>query len=179
VRQKIYRRLAVASSLVVLSLAGPAHGATKVSVTRTSVYDPTGLHRVAVVTADCHEQLNCREVENAAIVALTHAGRTVVAGSLVHEWLLSAGHTHYEPELRQEILEHFDLDAVLELSIPHADRSRYTRSSQVKVEVAVVSGSGAILAHGSGTGRPLNRVSGPERVAGNVVEDLVGRMFGE
>ena len=49
--------------------------------------------------------------------------------------------------------------------------------SQVTVEMTLVRPTGAILLHGVGNGRPLNVVSSPERVAGNVIEKLFEEAF--
>jgi hypothetical protein len=51
------------------------------------------------------------------------------------------------------------------------------RRSEVRVEVRLVSRDGALRMSGRGTGRPKNVVSGTERVAGTVIEKILGRAF--
>jgi hypothetical protein len=142
-----------------------------------------GVKRIAVVTVLCHEMLNCPQIEQTVVAKLAqmNLGITAVSGTEVRRVLFAKGETAYRTELREQLAADLQLDALMELEIPYGKRGEGyggRRGSEVKVDLRLVRPTGAILMHGTGTGRPKNVVSSPERVAGNVVEKILERAFG-
>ena len=71
---------------------------------------------------------------------------------------------------------------MVELEIPFAERGDGfggTRRSSIRVDIALVSEDGRILMTATGTRRPKNVVSGPERVVGKTLDEFVDRVFGK
>ena len=162
--------------------AGTAQAKFKVTVTTAKDFKIEDLKKVAVVTTQCHEVLECADLERRAISEISNlrVGFRAVPETLLRDFLFQHGATEYTPELRQAIADHFKIDAFLELKIPFAEKGDGfggRESSQVKLELRLTDLEGAILLFGVGTGRPNNVVSSPERVAGNVVEKIVKKAF--
>lgn len=172
------------SAVMVLScciLAPPASAAFRTTVTKADNF-PTDLARIAVVTVGCDEAIDCSKIEQKAQLEIGRLGigLTVVPEAVVRRSLFAQGHTRYKADLRSALAEEFELDAILELAIPFAaigDGYGGKRGSEVKVEMVLIRPDGEVLLHGVGTGRPLNVVTSPERVAGNVVEKLMAKAF--
>lgn len=166
---------------LLLLLAAPLAAGFKTTVTGIDDWRD-GVETVAIVVTECAEQVGCAELVQEAqqrLVAM-EPGFAVVPERSVREFLFSQGHTAYAPELRELLAEEFGLDAILELKVPFAKKGSGwggNEKSQVTVEMTLVRPTGAILLHGVGNGRPLNVVSSPERVAGNVVEKLFEEAF--
>ena len=141
-----------------------------------------GLKRVAVVAIDCHEAVDCNQVEDAVAEELTNLrpGFEVVAPSAVREELFARGVTSLSAELRSPVLETLAADAVLEIRVPFASRGDGfggSRRSEARVEVRLVTADGTLRMSGRGSGRPKNVVSGTERVASTVVEHVLAKAF--
>jgi hypothetical protein len=169
-------------ALLCVALAAPAAADFRTTVTKAEGFTPASIRRVAVVTVECHEVTDCARIEQKVFLEFQGSalGLEVIPEQRIREYLFAHGHTAYDPSLRQALAAEFDLDALAELRIPFAEKGDGFgghRRSQVKVELALVDPGGKILVHGVGTGRPLNVVTSPERVAGNVVEELVEKIF--
>ena len=141
-----------------------------------------GLARVAVVAVDCHDAVDCNEVEDAAAEELTNVapGFAVVPPQAIRDELFARGATSLSAELRPAVLEKVGADAVFEVRVPFANRGDGfggRRRSEVRVEVRLVGLDGTLRMSGRGTGRPKNVVSGTERVAATVIEKILARAF--
>ena len=177
-----------ASSLLALTVlfltpAFPAHAKFNATVTKAPSFDPASVSKVLVVTRQCHEVVDCSEIERQIVGAVVELGSPfgTVPEVAVREHLFAEGVLEYDPEMRQDLAEHFGADAVMELVVPFAERGDGfggRRRSSVKIEIYLLRPDGAILFHGTGTGRPKNVVSGPERVSGNIVEEILEEVFG-
>lgn len=162
-------------------LALPVSAAFRTTVTKAENF-PSDLAKIAVVTVECGEVVDCSKIEQKAQLEIGRLaiGLTVVPEVVVRRSLFAHGQTKYTTDLRGVLAEEFELDAILELSIPFAvigDGYGGQRGSEVKVEMVLVRPDGEVLLHGVGTGRPMNVVTSPERVAGNVVEKLMEKAF--
>lgn len=132
------------------------------------------------MTVACHEALHCGRIEDRVQLEVADLGRglIVVPPVTVRAALFRHGVTAYDPELRAELAAELDVDALVELDVPFGEKGVVgERGSQVKVELRLVSPAGAILAHGVGTARIRNTLTGPERAAGNVVAALLAKVF--
>ncbi len=162
-----------------LSAAG-AFAANKVTVTRADAFATTKLTTVAVVTAECHEVVDCSRIQQKVIAGFGKKhGFTFVPDYKVRKALIDLGYTEYDRSLRAELAQSLGVDGFFELVVPHAERADGfggREGSQVKLEMTVLGANGELLAHGVGTGRPQNVVTGPERVAGNIAEQI-GRLL--
>jgi len=154
----------------------------QINVVVAEDFDVTDLEKIAIVTVECAEVVECSAIERKAYrEAMTmRLGFRIATEKQVREALFSGGHTEYSTELRGFLVEELGLDGVLELKIPFAKRGEGyggRRGSEAKVEMVLVNPEGAILLHGVGVGRPKLVVTSPERVAGNVVERLLEKAF--
>ncbi len=174
------------SALMVLVLAqlgtSPVFADFKVTVTKTPSFTDTELVRVAVVTSECHQAVDCTAIQRRVIeeVRALIPGLRIVPDRVVRERLLGMGATKYSDEHRSELIEALELSGLFELKVPFAmkgDGFAGKESSQAKVELLVLNDQGGILAHGVGTGRPNNVVSSPERVASNIVKRIVKDLY--
>lgn len=174
------RRLLIAATIL---LAGVAEARTNLSIHQPSGFDATEIQRVAIVVSDCHEVVDCHEVTRQAAEAFRlRSDLSVVLPNRTRDFLFENGSTAYDAELRGALFEEFGLDALVELEIPFAERGDGfggTRRSSLRVDVTLVSEDGRILMSATGTRRPKNVVSGPERVLGKILEEFVDRVFGE
>jgi len=141
-----------------------------------------GLTRVAVIAVECHEAVDCGQVEDAAAEELVNLkpGFAVVPTSAVRQELFARGVTSMTPELRGPVLEKLGADAVLEIRVPFANRGDGfggRRRSEARVELRLVTADGALRMSGRGSGRPKNVVSGTERVASTVIEHILAKAF--
>jgi|GEM_PF-6620305 len=175
--------LSLAAAVVLLALALPAQAKFNATVTKAPGFDPASISKVLVVTRECHEVVDCSEIERQIVGAVVELGApfSTVPEVAVRQHLFAQGMIEYDPEMRQELAEEFGADAVIELVVPFAERGDGfggKRRSSVKVEIFMLRPDGAILLHGTGTGRPKNVVSGPERVSGNIVEKILKDAFG-
>ncbi|MEM7048156.1 MAG: hypothetical protein AAF604_00780 [Acidobacteriota bacterium] len=164
-------------------LSVPAAAAFRANVTRADGFSPRQVQRVVVATRQCHEVVDCSAMEQRVVGEMLELGVpfAVVAESRVRKHLFEQGTLEYVVEQRQSLADAFEADAVLELAVPFAERGDGfggRRRSSVKVEIFLLRPDGELLLHGVGTGRPLNVVSGPERVTGNVVETILRKAFG-
>lgn len=181
----ISRRFPVfCAALVLLLWVGTAEAAFRVNVTRQPGFNPRNLSRLAVITTECHPVVDCTAIQQRVVEEISRVapGLKLVRESDVRQFLFEAGHTAYDPEMRDALFEKFELSALIELVVPFAEKGDGFgghRRSQVKVELQIRDREGKILVHGVGTGRPANVVSSPERVAGNVVEEIVRKLYGK
>ncbi|MCB1055267.1 MAG: hypothetical protein KDD11_07105 [Acidobacteria bacterium] len=167
--------------LVAALLAAPAMARFQFNVTRSPDFDPAALERVLVVTAECHESLDCRRLEREVANELIklHRPFRVLFGEDVYSELLRTGHERYSTDLRETLAQAFDADALLEISAPHAAPGMATRRrSEIKITLRLVRPAGQILFLGEGTGRPKNTVSSPEKAGGEVAERVFEDVFG-
>lgn len=180
-KHKIFQTLTVVACL--LFTAGIAHAAFRTTVTKSKNFKMADIKKVAIITTQCHDEVDCANLERRVIGELKKIKKVTfgtVPESDLREFLFSKGSTAYTPELRQAILDEFAIDAFMEIKVPFAEKGDGfggIESSKVKVELTITQPDGAILLHGVGIGRPNNVVSSPERVAGNVVEDIVEEAF--
>jgi hypothetical protein len=169
--------------VALLALAAvPARADFDVDVTAQPGF-ADGLTRVAVVAVQCHESVDCAQVEDAAAEELSERKPPfeVLPPARVRDALFAAGASSLTDELRVSILSSLAVDAVLELRVHFANRGDGfggRRRSEVRVEVRLVSTDGKLLLNARGTGRPKNVVSGTERVAATVVEKILLEAFG-
>ena len=85
------------------------------------------------------------------------------------------------PELRAQVTEHFGLQAIAEVRIVDARRSEGLGSSTrsvVNLDLTIYAADGGVLVHASGTGKPKNVVSGPEKVGARIVGRILEKAFG-
>ena len=141
-----------------------------------------GLTRVAVIAVQCHEAVDCHQVEDAAAEELNtlRPGFEVVPTSAMREELFARGATEMTPELRGSVLEKLGADGVLEIRVPFASRGDGfggRRRSEARVELRLVGPDGTLRMSGRGSGRPKNVVSGTERVASTVIEHILAKAF--
>ena len=156
--------------------------AFKTTVTKSEDFEQAELSRVAVVTVECDRTVDCSAVERKIYTEVQRlkVRFQLVPESTVRGTLFSHGHTEYSSDLRSTVASELDLDGLIELKIPFAERGDGyggRRGSQVKAELLLIRPSGKILMHAVGTGRPKNVVTSPERVAGNLVEKILREAF--
>lgn len=143
----------------------------------------SGISTVAIVTVACHESVDCAQVEDRVAEDLgdRQLGLRVVPPRAMRQALFARGSTSMTEDVRGQVLDEVGADAVLEISIPFANRGdgfAGHRRSEVRVEIRLVTRSGELRLSGRGSGRPKNVVSGTERVAGTVLEKIFDRAFG-
>lgn len=175
----------LAGAVAVLLLAGAVASATAAfrnTLTKSERFDKNKIQRIALVTVDCHEVVDCANMERRAHVDTAQAKLPfkIVAETSLRTFLFDRGETSYRRELLPELAKEFDLSAVAEISVPFAERGDGfggRRRSSVKVELVLLDPEGRILLTGTGTGRPLNVVSGAEKVAARAVKELLEDAF--
>ncbi len=175
-------RVVVVVMALMAVVASPATAKFKTTVTKSEDFERAELSRVAVVTVECYKTVDCSEIERKIYAeALKLKVRfQLIPEKTVRDALFSQGHTEYNSELRQVLVRELDLDGLIELKIPFAEKGDGyggIKGSEVKVELLLIRPSGEILMHGVGTGRPKNVVTSPERVAGNLVEKILKEAF--
>jgi hypothetical protein len=141
-----------------------------------------GLSRIAVIAVECHEAVDCHQVEDAAAEELTglKPGFAVVPTRAVRDELFARGATALSPELRGPVLAKVGADGVLEIRVPFASRGDGfggRRRSEARVELRLVTAEGTLRMSGRGSGRPKNVVAGTERVAATVIEHILAKAF--
>lgn len=177
------RTVLVALSLVLVA-ATPALAGFQETITKGEGFpaDPAELGRIAIFVTECDPALDCSRLVAFAVqeTADSDVGVTVVPEATVRQALFAAGKTAYDPEMREALMEELELGGVLEIHVPHAERSDGfggRTKSQVKVEMVLLGPDGSVLMHAVGMGRPLNVVSSPERVAGTVIENILRKAW--
>ncbi len=171
----------ISLSALLMLVALPAHADFNVDVTASPGF-AAGLTRVAVIAVDCHESVDCTQVEDATALELSEREPPfeVLSPVRLREELFALGETALTDELRPSVLATLGVDGVLELRIPFANRGDGfggRRRSEVRVEVRLVTTDGQLRLSARGTGRPKNVVSGTERVASNVIEKILLKAF--
>lgn len=181
---KIHNRAtgSVLLGLALALLAAPTEAKFRATVTKAEGFSKSQLKRVIFVTSQCNETLDCSNMERRIHGELQemNLGFHIVPEQAVRKILFENGHTEYSPDLRELLSEKLELDGIFELKVPYSERGdgwAGDRRSMVKIEVSLVDQEGRILLHGVGTGRPLNVVSSPERVASNVVAEIFHEAF--
>lgn len=180
---RLRSHLALWSGALMAVLASEALlASTKVTVTAPSGF-AAGISRIALVTPACAPQLDCPEVikrVTSTMNAELRLGFEIVADSLVREELLKMGATEFKSEHREALAHALNLNALLEIDIPFAERGDGyggRQGSETKVDVRLVRPSGEILMSGTGFGRPMNVVTSPERVADRTVKEILEKAF--
>ena len=180
-KNTIYRLLP--ALVVLLIVASSSQAAFRTTVTKSKHFKMADLKKVAIVTTQCHDEIDCANLERRVIGELRKIKKVTfkqVPESDLREFLFAKGSVAYTPELRDAIVEEFGIDAFIEIKVPFAEKGDGFGgivSSKVKVELTITKPGGAILLYGVGVGRPNNVVSSPERVVGNVVEDIIEEAF--
>ena len=165
-----------------LLLAAPASAAFKTTVTKTDAFKSANVKKVVFVTLECDDTIDCYAIQRKAAseARKMKTGFVIADEGKVREMLLSKGHTAYTTELREWLATELGVDALFEINVPFGTKGDGwfgQRGSRAKVEMNLVQPDGAILIHAVGTGRPLNVVTGPERVAGNIIEKILKKAF--
>jgi hypothetical protein len=168
--------------VLLLATAPPAEAAFRATVTKAEGFSVASLKRIAIITVECDEVVDCANLEQRAREQASELGLpfTVVPEQQIREFLFDRGEAVYRPELRQALVEKFELSAVLEIKVPFSERGDGfggKRRSSVRIDVELLSPEGKILLRGTGTGRPLNVVTSPERVAANVLKEILREAF--
>lgn len=177
-KQPLVRLLIVTALL--LTFPSISDAAYKVNFTAAEGF-PSGLNKVAIVTVDCHEMLNCREIERRLSLDLRALvpGFRVATAKDVHEALFDLGEASYDESIRSELCESMDADAVIELKVPYGEKGIYGQNTtKSKVFVKIVSKDGEILLTGEGSGRGTT-VSTPEGVATKTARKLLKKALGK
>jgi hypothetical protein len=182
VRRRAHRAPATVLAAALLLLAGAAARADFDAEVMAPEGFAAGLTRVVVVAVECHEAVDCQQVEDAAAEELTNLkpGFEVVPTTAVRQELFARGATSLSSELRAPVLEKVRADGVFEIRVPFANRGDGfggRRRSEARVEVRLLTADGTLRMSGKGTGRPKNVVSGTERVAATVIEHILGKAF--
>lgn len=166
--------------LIPLATAAVALASFRVTVTKAAGFNATALSTVVVVSAECHESLDCRRLEREVATELRRS-RPQLRGLVdapIYAELLRLGRERYTIDLRPQLQEALSADALLEVLAPYGERAiRPARSSEVKVSLRLVKPSGEILFFGEGVGRPRNRISSPEKAGGEVAERIFAEVF--
>lgn len=171
----------VCLAILALCAALPAGAAFRVTVTGVDRLEEARPSKVAVVTVECADALDCHAIERKVLLEARklELGFEIVPENVVRDLLFDHGFTAYSPERRELLERELGVDALFELHVPFGvkgDGFAGRRSSEAKIELFVVEPQGGILLHGVGTGRPNNVVSSPERVAGNIVERIFDKI---
>lgn len=172
------RRLAFAVGGLLI-IAAPLWAGYKVNVTAPEGFEER-VSRVAVVTTECGEALNCREIENQVREVLRgmSGGWYVVPGTPTHEAFLVAGAVSYDPEMRQALAEELEVDGFLELTLPRGEKGVMGwKGSEATVRLKLVTPSGEILMAGERIGRARNTLSSPENIARATVKRILKKAF--
>ncbi|MCG8458444.1 MAG: hypothetical protein MI919_19380 [Holophagales bacterium] len=139
--------------------------------------------RLLVTVPECHLVMDCSKLREKIHERVADDGPKIrlVGEAEWREYLFGLGKTSYTPELRAAAMEHFEVAAIAEIKILDARRSEGFGSatrSVVNLELTIYDADGAVLIHASGTGKPKNVVSGPEKVGGRVVGRILKKAFG-
>lgn len=168
----------VAPALVLRFLApSSAQAEYKVTVTAPPGF-AGGLSWVAIVTTECGEGLTCRDIEQQVRVELSRMqpGFQVVRG--LPEALLSIGAVDYSTDLRAELAETLQVDALLDLTVPRGEKGVYGwKGSEATVGLQLVSPTGEVLMAGEGPGRARNTLSTSENIARATAERILKQAF--
>ncbi|MCB1036404.1 MAG: hypothetical protein KDD47_21440, partial [Acidobacteria bacterium] len=164
-------------------LALSAGAAYRYTVTKSEGFEPRTIRRVALVTVECHEVVDCADMEERAYEDAKESRLPfeIVPENRIRNFLFERGEEAYRRQLLDELVTSFDLSAVAEISVPFAERGDGfggRRRSSVKVELVLLSPDGEVLLKGTGTGRPKNVVSSAEKVAARAVKELLEEAFG-
>ena len=170
--------------LTLCPLAAPVYAGSSVTVNKAHGWETSSVQRVAVVVTECSGSVNCDVVQGSVAAAAARLWKTVPRQK-VAEGLFQLGEAEYSEEMRQPLIEALSteerpVDAILEVSVPHAKHGGgpFTdRRSEAVLKVVLRRKDGTVLMVGTGRGRPLNVVSGPERVLRKLGEDIFRKAF--
>ena len=159
-------------------LVGVSEAKTKATVTKADEFSEKRIQRTVFVTAACNDTLDCSDMESRIYEELSEASYSfeIVPESEVRKVLFEKGLAEYSSDLRGFLVDTLELDSIFEIEVPYSERGDGfggKRRSMVKINLTLVDPEGKILMRGVGTGRPLNVVSSPERVAANVVKKIL------
>jgi len=182
-RSKSRRRPGVAILALALFVVGsPLLAATKTTVTAPKDF-ATGINRIALVADQCAPQLDCPDVLRRVTATMKSELKlefVIVADTHVREALFKLGATSFSKEHRAALGEALNLDALMEIDVPFAERGDGyggRQGSETKVEIRLVKPTGEVLMAGSGFGRPNNVVTSPERVADRTIKEILEKAF--
>ena len=152
-------------------------GATEVTVTKSSKFARDAVSRVAIVTLDCSEAINCSNLAERSIEELEELRLPfeVIPETALRQLYFDHDIEGYSADQRAFLLETLKLDGLIEVSVPFASRSGGwggTTRSQTRVEVELVLPDGTVLFRGIGHGRPLNVVSSPEKLTARLIKEI-------
>jgi hypothetical protein len=152
------------------------NAAFKTSVnTKPGFRDPLS---VAVVVAQCQPSMDCADLggRGAAAVAAVMKEWKVIPSARSRQALFEQGKEVYSVEDRESLVALLNADALLEVVVQSAatgDGYGGMRGSEVNLLIRLVRPDGELLLQGSGTGRPMNVVTSPERVGATVIEKIL------
>lgn len=158
------------------------NGAFKTTVnTKPGFREPLN---VAVVVAQCQPSMDCADLggRGSAAVAMIMKEWKVIPSALVRQVLFEQGEESYSVEDRKSLAAHLKADALLEVVVQNAatgDGYGGMRGSEVNLLIRLVRPDGELLLQGSGTGRPRNVVTSPERVGATVIEKILRDALGK
>lgn len=168
---------------LILLLATPLHAGQKIDITKAAGWDPSSVQRVIVVSAGCEGAVSCETALSAVAKAMPKAW-TVVPPNRVRQALMGLGETQFTRDVLPDLLVELStvdapVDAVVEVSVPFARGSggAFTgRRAEVRLEIVIRSLSGEILMTASGRRKPMNVLSGPEKVLGALAAGIFKRI---
>lgn len=174
----LYAILAVALSAI------PAEAGFQVDVTTAENWTD-GLDRIAIVTEECAESLNCRDVEERLARELRAVWRKhttvepgdrgiwIVRPDKITKALMRAGLTEYDPDKQEELIRELEVDALMVIKVPSGMKGAYGwKGSESKMDLHITNGKQLLLI-GTGSGRARNTLTSPERVAANIGEKIL------
>ena len=153
--------------ILALATATPSLGGFRINVMGDKGF-AHGVSRVVLVTASCHEAMNCQEMEQQLAGELPRLKLpfVVIVGDPVRRALFDLGAEAYSSTLREQLAAELEAEALLEVEVPFAENRTITvRGSEARVKVRLVRPDGKILMVGEGAGRAINTLSYPESVA--------------
>ena len=189
----IWRAMSVFSIVaVVVFMPVAATAGFQIDVTTADGWTE-GLDRIAIVTEECADSMNCRDVEERLALQVQNAWRKhakiapgergiqIVRPAEITEALMKAGLTEYDPDLQDELIRELDVNALMVIKVPSGRKgqSGFTaRGSEAKVDLHITNGDSLLLV-GSGSGRARNTLTSPEKVAATIGEKIFEKALAE
>lgn len=170
----------ILTGLLILFCVPLAEAGYKIDVTSQPDFAES-VTKVIVVTTQCHETINCTEVEDQVVarMAMKRPAFSIVPVKLVKQELLAMGHTEYSTDLRHDLAAAFEASAILEMEVTHGQKGVYGgKGSESAASIKLVQPDGSILMFGEGSGRARNTLSSPEAIARTVILRILDKAFG-
>lgn len=170
-----------ALAVAAFAMSGPAFAGYKASVNALPNF-AEGITRIAIVTEQCHPAVDCTAVESRIFSALRQMEEvpwTVLYPALVGQQLFELGYSEFNRESTAEIAQALEVDALLVVSVPDADRETKTgwgtEYSEGTIELTLIPGTAErrVLFHGRATGRARLATSSREGVLGKAAEAIL------